>query len=270
MHFPPFLFVVIRQLLAGSILLSLVFFFRNTKLPSRSQLFQQSIAGFFMITLGNGLVAWAEVVIPSGIAAIICSTMPLMTLIFNFSLRIDSPQWKSVLGIVLGFAGIMVIFQDNLNEFIQPRYFAGIMVLLVSVASWSGASIWSKRRATGDPFMNSGLQMLFGGLWLIPASLIFDQYDQITLGTEVMWAMGYLVIFGSIIAYASFGYALKNLPITLVSLYAYVNPVVAVLLGWLLLSEKVDFSILIGCAIILCGIYFVNQTYYRKSLPEST
>ena len=180
LHFPPFLFVTIRQLIAGSLLIAFMLLSGKAAWPDRAHLVRQAVAGFFMISLGNGLVAWAEVVIPSGVAAIICSLMPMVVILINLGVNKDErPTVAIVTGVLLGLGGIMMIFGEHLVEFAKIEYQLGILVIFIAVLSWAGGSVWLKRRGNdGNAFLNAGLQMFFGGIWLIPGALIFDDLDQ--------------------------------------------------------------------------------------------
>jgi drug/metabolite transporter (DMT)-like permease len=263
LHFPPFLFVTIRQLLAGSLLIAFMLLSGKAAWPDRAHLFRQAVAGFFMISLGNGLVAWAEVVIPSGVAAIICSLMPMVVILINLGINKDErPTVAIVTGVLLGLAGIMMIFGEHLVEFAKIEYQLGILVIFIAVLSWAGGSVWLKRRGNdGNAFLNAGLQMFFGGIWLIPGALIFDDLGDVTWSAEAFYSMIYLVLIGSIVAYACYSYVLRKLPMTIVSLYAYVNPIVAVALGWIVLSEKLNLRIGIAILVTVAGIYIVNRGY---------
>ena len=231
--------------------------------PDRAHLFRQAVAGFFMISLGNGLVAWAEVVIPSGVAAIICSLMPMVVILINLGVNKDERPTVAILtGVLLGLGGIMMIFGEHLAEFAKIEYQVGILVIFIAVLSWAGGSVWLKRRGNdGNAFLNAGLQMFFGGIWLIPGALIFDDLGHVTWSAEAFYSMIYLVLIGSIVAYACYSYVLRKLPMTIVSLYAYVNPIVAVILGWIVLSEKLNLRIGIAILVTVAGIYIVNRGY---------
>ena len=263
LHFPPFLFVTIRQLLAGSLLIAFMLLSGKAAWPDRAHLFRQAVAGFFMISLGNGLVAWAEVVIPSGVAAIICSLMPMVVILINLGVNKDERPTVAILtGVLLGLGGIMMIFGEHLVEFAKIEYQLGILVIFIAVLSWAGGSVWLKRRGNdGNAFLNAGLQMFFGGIWLIPGALIFDDLGHVTWSAEAFYSMIYLVLIGSIVAYACYSYVLRKLPMTIVSLYAYVNPIVAVTLGWIVLSEKLNLRIGIAILVTVAGIYIVNRGY---------
>jgi len=263
LHFPPFLFVTIRQLLAGSLLIGFMLLSGKAAWPDRAHLIRQAVAGFFMLTLGNGLVAWAEVVVPSGVAAILCSLMPMVVILMNLGINKDERPTVAILaGVLLGLTGIMMIFGEHLVDFANIEYQVGILVIFIAVLSWAGGSIWLKKRGNdGNAFMNAGLQMFFAGIWLIPGALIFDDFSRITWSAEAFYSMIYLVVIGSIVAYACYSYVLRKLPMTIVSLYAYVNPIVAVILGWIVLGEKLNLKIGIAILITVAGIYIVNRGY---------
>lgn len=264
--FPPFLFVAIRQVLAGLLLAGFMLFILKEKIPPSSHLIRQSIAGFFMISMGNGLVAWAEVHIPSGVAAVICSLMPVMVILINLTINRDErPTIPIILGVAIGLIGIIIIFSEHLTEFGKIEYILGVILTVAGVLSWAGGSIWLKKQsAASNPFLNAGLQMFFGGVWLFPMSFIFDDLSAVTWTIESFYSLVYLILFGSIIAYACYAYVLQKLPMTIVSMYAYINPIVAVLLGWIVLNERLN--VVIGVAILLtvAGIYIVNRGYQLR------
>ena len=263
LHFPPFLFVTIRQLSAGILLVGFMLLTGKASWPDRNHIVRQAIAGFFMISMGNGLVAWAEVLIPSGVAAIICSLMPVMVILINLSVnKEEKPTVPIFAGVLLGLVGIIMIFYEHLVEFSKVEYQVGIFLIFIAVISWAGGSVWLKKRgAEGNAFLNAGMQMFFGGIWLIPGALLFDDLSAVHWSAEALYSFIYLILVGSVIAYACYSYVLRKLPMTIVSLYAYVNPIVAVILGWIVLSEKLNVKIGIAIAITVAGIYLVNRGY---------
>ena len=266
LHFPPFLFTAIRQTVAGFLLLGFMFTVAKAALPTKEHIIRQAIGGFFMISMGNGLVAWGEMHVPSGIAAIICSLMPVVVILVNVMINKDErPTVPIILGLAIGLVGILLIFGQNVQEFSKPEYTAGIILIFAAVIAWASGSIWIKKKnLDSNPFVNAGLQMFFGGLWLYPLSFAFDDLSNVTWSAEAGWSLLYLIIFGSIVAYASYSYALRKLPMTIVSLYAYVNPVVAIILGWLTLDEKMNLKIVVAIALTLGGIYIVNKGYQLR------
>lgn len=266
LHFPAFLFSALRMTTAGLLLTAFMLTIGKVTFPSRTEIVRQAIGGFFMISLGNGLVAWAEVSIPSGVAAIICSLMPVMVILVNVTInRNERPNVPIILGLGIGLIGIVMIFSEHMAGFSDARYSLGIALTFVAVISWASGSIWIKKKnLNSNPFLNAGLQMFFGGILLFPFSLAFDDLSNITWTAEAAWSLLYLIIFGSLVAYASYSYALRKLPMTIVSLYAYVNPLVAVMLGWLVLDEKMNVRIIIAFVLTVAGIYIVNRGYQLR------
>lgn len=270
-QFPPFLFSLLRFLLAGPILLIIVFGFMRLPWPDRTTLWNQAVTGFLMVTLGISVIGWAEVSISSGVAAIVCSVMPIWTILINLTInREEKPNWTIAAGLLVGLSGVLLIFREHLSEFSNPTYFYSIVIAFLSNMCWAFGSIWIKKKNTHtNPFLASGLQMVFGGLFLIPFSLLFDDYSQIKWSGEIVSALLYMAIVGSVGAYAAYGYAIKKLPMTLVSLYAYINPLVAVLLGWVVLSEKFNLSIAIAMLVTIAGVYLVNRGYQIRMIGKT-
>ncbi|MBS1555242.1 MAG: EamA family transporter [Bacteroidetes bacterium] len=269
-QFPPFLFSIIRFLTAGPILILLVLLSGRAQWPDKKVLFNQAVSGLFMVTLGISVVGWAEMYISSGVAAIICSMMPIWTVLINvFVTKDEQPNWLIILGLVTGLTGIVLIFGEHLSEFSNSNYTAGIVLTFIANLSWAIGSIWIKKKNTNsNPFLNAGLQMLFGGIFLIPFTLLLDDYSRINWNSSVVYSLAYMSLVGSVAAYACYSYAIKKLPMTLVSLYAYINPIVAVLLGWLVLDEKLNGRIALAILVTIAGIYIVNKGYQMKTAKK--
>lgn len=274
-QFPPFLFSFLRFISAGTILVALMVVIGKTPLPDRNVIINQSLCGLLMVTLGISVVGWAEVYISSGLAAIICSCMPIWALLINVLITKDEqPNWIILLGLAAGITGIVIIFGEHLHEFTQENYTQAIVATFLANLSWAAGSIWIKKRGgRGNPFLNAGIQMLAGALFLVPLTLAFDDYSGIQWSASLLYTLAYMSLVGSVAAYACYSYAIKNLPMTLVSLYAYINPVVAVILGWLILDEKLNLLIGVAIFITLAGIYLVNLGYQvknRSTRPQSS
>jgi drug/metabolite transporter (DMT)-like permease len=264
--FPPFIFSAMRQLMAGTILVAVMLTAGKVKFPDWSVVRTQAIAGFFMFTMGNGLVGWAEVHVSSGLAAIISSMVPIWIILLNMKVSNDEkPNFPIVAGLLIGLSGIIMIFGQHLNEFSNPAYQWGIGAMFVANISWAAGSVWIKRKnQESNLFMNAGLQMLFGGVFMLPFSAAFDDYSQFQFTSSIAFALIYLILIGSIVAYICFTFAIKHLPMTIASLYAYINPLVAVLLGWILLGEKFTLNIFIAMLIVVAGVYLVNRGYQLR------
>lgn len=265
-QFPPLLFSTLRFLMAGPILIGLMVIM-GKKIPSWKILKDQALGGLLMCTLGVSVVGWAEVNVSSGLAAIICSMIPIWIIIVNLIMnKEERPTPMIMLGFLVGLSGILIIFSEHLVELYRPEYLKSVVAIFFANLCWATGTVLMKKRSSGsDPFMNAGWQMLFGGLFLIPLSLLFDDYSTIRWTSEIAYALFYLMLVGSVAAYACYFYAIKKLPMTIVSLYAYVNPIIAVVLGWAALDEKLNARIVAAIAITLLGIYLVNRGHQMKS-----
>lgn len=268
MHIPPFLFVGIRQVVAGALLIAFLLITKKVKIPGLRYLYHQAVAGFFLITFGNGLVAWAEMEIPSGIAAVICSMVPVIVILINLmGNKEERPNVPIIVGTALGFLGIAMIFGEDLNELTKPGYLFGILLIFIAVVSWAGGSVWIKKHnQQTNLFLNAGLQMFFGGLWSLIISVSFEDVTGFQWSTEAIYALIYLTLIGSLVAYSCYSYALRKLPMTIVSLYAYINPIVAVILGWVILDEKLNPTMVIAMLLTVAGIYIVNRGYQLRDV----
>lgn len=258
--FPAFLFSAIRLIVAGILLIGFMVTFGKLKFPEWRTIRIQALAGFFMFAMGNGLVGWAEINVSSGLAAIISSMIPMWVILLNMKLSEDEkPNFPIVAGLLIGMGGITMIFGEHLTEFSNPAYQLGIMAMFIANISWAAGSVWIKKKNQHtNLFLNAGLQMFFGGLFLLPPSFLFDDYSKLEFNAPVVYTLIYLILVGSIFAYVCFSYAIKKLPVTIVSLYAYINPLVAVFLGWLILDEKFSLQILFAMIVTVSGVYLVS------------
>lgn len=269
------MFAAIRQISAGLLLSAIVLVTQKPKLPAFSYFVQMAFMGFLMITLSNGLVSWAEVFVDSGIAAIICSLMPVLVILINLSIdRSELPNSTIVTGVIIGLVGIVIIFSEHLQNFTNPNYTIGILLIFIATVSWAvGSILVRKSNQNSNLVQNAGLQMIFGGLWCLPLSFVFDDLTIIQWTSTTIYSLVYLSIFGSALAYVLYYYAISKLPMTIASLYSYINPLVAVLLGSLILDEKLNFKIGLAFMVTVAGIYLVNRGYMlvrKKSELEKT
>jgi drug/metabolite transporter (DMT)-like permease len=168
-------------------------------------------------------------------------------------------------GVVIGLSGILLVFSEYLADFANPNYRIGIILIFIATLTWAVGSMLTKRKSYNtNPFLNAGMQMLFGGIFCLPFSFVYDDLSHVVLSTEVIFALSYLIVIGSVAAFSMYTYVLSNLPMTIASLYAYINPLVAVVLGWLVLSEKLNLKIGFAFLITVLGIYLVNYGYQRQ------
>lgn len=258
---PPFQFSGIRQVAAGLILFAGLSFSRKIKWPDRRQIILQSCAGLLMITIGNGLVAYGEVHIPSSMAAVICASMPVWVSIINiFSPGAIRLTWVGYMSLIMGLGGLFWLFSDSIAGFGDMKYVWGALLTLIATFGWIGGSYIIKRGAKqSDPFLNTSIQMFTGGVGLLIISLVTSESHTYTLSFNGWFAMLYLIFLGSIVAMLAYSYALKYLPLPIVSVYAYINPVVAIILGWIILNEQLTLNMLAACILIILSVLLLNQ-----------
>lgn len=265
----PGLFVAgIRQLLSGLILVSF-FLLRGYKLPGLQVMKQISLQGFFLLCIANGALTWAMEYISGGLAAIIAAMVPLFIALFSVWLSNCAKLTRWMLaGLLIGFTGIVIIFSDYLGQMQSRSFVFGVMLALISVLSWSFGTVYTSRNKPAiDVLFNVGLQMLVAGTVMLLVCAVTGKYVNLTETGQQSWmAISYLVVFGSLLAYTAYVFAISKLPPTLVSVYAYINPLVAVVLGWLLLAEKMNMTMLFGTLVTLAGVYLVNREYKRIKL----
>ena len=262
----PGLFVSgIRQLLSGSILVGF-YLLRGHSLPSWQILKRLSVQGIFLICIANGLLTWAMEYITGGLAAIIAALVPLFVVVFTLLLsrcaRVTS--WM-IIGLIVGFLGVLTIFYDYLGQMQNGSFLFGVVLALISTLSWSFGTVYTaKQKPAIDILFSVGLQMFIAGVLILLVCGVTGKYvDPSTAGRNSWLAIFYLVVFGSLVAYSAYVFAISKLPATLVSVYAYINPVVAIVLGWLLLSEKMNYNMIFGTLITLGGVYLVNNEFKK-------
>lgn len=263
---PPFYFAAIRQLCAGLILLAGLIFIGKKKLPDPKTLRNQAIAGILLITIGNGFVSYGEVHVSSSLAAVICSSMPVWIALLNEfrknGLRLSGLGYFAIL---LGLMGIIGIFSDSFSFTAHKENTFGIILILIATFGWIGGSIISKNAPTGsNPFVLSAIQMISGGFVLLLISLFTEHNFSLSLDQTGWFSLFYLILFGSIIGMAAYAHALSKLPLQIVSVYAYINPVVAIIVGWIFLHEKLTWQILICCLMIILSVILLNLPFARR------
>lgn len=257
---PPFLFAGIRFLVAGGILLGYAAL-KGLPYPTRIQ----DIRSFFLIGLlllfgGNGMVVVAEQWVHSGIASLLVATVPLfMALIEYFFIRKERLSWKGWVGLLVGFAGVgILVLAEDLSGAVNPL---GALLLILGCLSWASGSVYSKTlKPTGSVVTHIGIQMLAGGASMTVFGLLLGEASRFQLSATGIGAMIYLIIFGSLIGYSAYIYMLQKWPAARVGTYAYVNPVIAVLLGNVVLGEKLTPSVLVATAVILLGVLLVQTS----------
>lgn len=238
---------------------------------SRSQLGGAAFVGAALLMLGNGGVSIGEQTVPSGLAALIIGVVPLVVLVLR-RLAGETLSVAGVGGVVLGFVGLGVLVIprgiDGTTDVV------GMLLLIAASVSWATGSFFSRRLSLPrDPLVSTAYQLLLGGLFLLLAGLAIGEWTQVGEGgfsDASVWALIYLVFFGSLLAYTAYTWLLQNAPISKVATYAYVNPVVAVMLGAVVLNERLDLAMIAAAVMIVTSVAFIARTESRPAVRDVT
>jgi drug/metabolite transporter (DMT)-like permease len=263
---PPLLLTGSRFVIAGLIMLGIAKM-RGERIPRDGRtLANLALIGFLMVGVGNLAVVWAEQWVPSGLAALLVATAPFwMAIIELFRRSGERVSMQSGIGMAIGFLGVALLVSPGISGTWSLNFVLGALAIQVGGACWQLGSAHGKYNLAHVPLMSSAaLQMLFGGLIVTVAGLAIGEAPRFALNGRTLGAMIYLTIFGSIIAYSAYVFALAHLRTTVTALYAYVNPVVAVFLGWLVLSEPLTGKSLMAMVVILVGVALVQTAGWKK------
>lgn len=267
-HMPALQLAAIRQFLGGFLYISF-FLFKKAPWPKGKQWKTIIILSILNFVLSNGLSTWGVKYISSGLGAIIGALVPLWVVIITF-FRGERLSRLSVIGMMISFSGICVIFYDHLTDFLIPSFRFGILVSVASTLTWAFGTLYTKKKAaTFNPYFSLGLQMFLSSILIFAytgATGISVPLSQIPAIS--WWSIAYLVFFGSVLTFIAFIYALQNLPAEISTIYSYINPIVAVLLGAIIFGETLNAAIAIGGSVTLLGLYMVNHSL-RKSRKKA-
>jgi len=251
------------RVLAAAAILFLINALRGKRLkPSRGELGILAATGLLLWVGGNGAVNWAEQRIDSSLAALVVGSTPIFVALIEGLIDRRAPSWRFVGSLVLGFSGLAVLTVPTLEGGVSAD-FLGVAAVVFATISWGVGSILLNRRpARLDVIVVSGWQQLIGGIGFVTIAL--GVRETVPRPTPEAWAAwAYLVVFGSLLAFTCFVFALKRLPTAVVMTYAYVNPVIAVFLGWFILSEPITVYTLVGMVLIVLGVLGVFREKAR-------
>jgi len=263
-HMPPMQLVALRQLFGGLCYL-LYFLYQKHPWPNKRQWRTILVLSVLNFMLSNGLSTWGVKYISSGLGAIIGSIFPLWIVIISL-FRGQKTTWKAVAGLVVAFVGICVIFYDYLNDFLEPEFRFGILLSVIATFTWALSSIYIKENKTNfNPYFSLGLQMLLSSI-VISTAIVWNgsAIPLAAIPAISWWSIAYLVVFGSVLTFIAFIYALEHLPTEISSLYAYINPMVALFFGYILFNEPLTVPIVLGGIITIIGLYVVNRAIKKK------
>lgn len=263
---PPFLFSGIRYVISGFAILLWFYFKKDVVWPNLQELKRIIVTGLFIFVGGSLFLVLAEQSVTSGMAALVNSSFPiwivLITRIWNPEERISS---LSIVGILVGFIGQWFIFYEQLFLLSNGAYLLGFLLLIVGLINASLGTVYMKKFPVRiNSVLNAGLQMMICGSVTTVLGLMMGEGRKINFEPTGWYALIYLVIAGSIIGYSLFVYAMDRLPATIVSVYAYINPIVAIWLGLVILKEPISTRTLIAIGITLVGVFIVNRGMVRQ------
>ena len=271
--FPPFILGALRFIIAG-ILMAAWCIFKGENIFASGGIKQAAISGILMLFCGNGIIIWVEQDMPSAMVAIMVSSAPLWFVL------LDRPKWsenlrsKSIIaGMLIGLAGVILLFSEQVSEALSLQgsesvKMSSMVMLVIAAITWSGGSLYSKYKSTEEPIIvTSTWQMLAAGIAFIPGIIIRDEFNDFQwqdVSGDAWMSVVYLVFMGSIAGFSAYVWLLKERPAMQVSTYAYVNPVVAVLLGVFFANEQISSIQIIGLVIILGSVFMINMARYRR------
>ena len=265
----PVVFVSgIRCILAGLLLGSYFLGVKKHPLPPAKEMLTMSLNGFLMIGLANALLIWALRYMPTNTASIVCASLPFWILGLNMILsKTEKINNQVFIGLTVGFAGLMLIFYDEL--FVSPTddFGLGLLLAIACNISWASGMVLTKKHETkANPFVVATVQLIFTGIVMnLFGFFTTSDFSFLSFENRDAWlAILYLVTFGSITGYGAYIYALAYLPATVVSLYTYINPLVAIFIGWWLLNEEVNIFTWASIGLILVSVYLVNRGFQKK------
>ena len=260
---PVALLAGLRWAAAGALLAAALPLF-GQRLPHPRTWGSIALAGFLMAVIGNGGVVWAEQYVASGLAAVVVAMVPFWSVLVEALLpRGEKLTARTMMGLTIGFLGIIVLVWPELTiGGAEGRMFvAGVIALQIACIGWALGTSYTKRNTFGaTPLASSAMQMLLSGAMLIGIGTATGEWSALAFTPRTAGAMIYLVLAGSIIGYSAYVYALKYLPVSTVSLYAYVNPIIAMVLGTMLLSEPFSMRLVLASALVFAGIAVVRST----------
>ena len=262
-NMPPLQLAAMRQFFGG-LLFCLFFFAKKHPLPTKKQWPVILILAVLNFILSNSLSTWGVHFISPGLGAIIGAIFPLWLVIIYF-FRGKPVKTAAVIGMLIGFSGICIIFYEHLGDFLNTGFRFGIVISVLSTLTWAFGSMYTQEHIFGfNPYFGLGIQMFLSGITLYSIAYVSHQTIPISEIPAISWkAIAYLVIAGSVLIFSAYIYVLKHLPMEIASIYAYMNPVFAIIISHFVFPDKITASLLIGGAVTLLGVYLVNRGIKR-------
>lgn len=266
---PPWFVAALRQSIASLILLIILLKKNELIWKGWPHMRRQMLLSTLMIIIANGMTTVAEQTIPSGLTSLLNALNPIFVFLGSVAIGLQRPSLKGFSGVIIGFLGVAFIFRDGLGELLDPNYKTGIMFLCFAITGWTMGTIYIKKnnQKTDHIFLDLFYQFAFSAVIQFMLAFIFSgDADVLSWSTYSIFAVVYLAVFGSVIAFFCYHYALKKVSATEVSILNYFNTVIALFLGWLILNEKITTDILIATGLIIMGVFITNYKG-RKQVP---
>lgn len=263
---PPWFVAAIRQSIASIVLLIILIRNRELKWLGWPHLKRQMILGSLMLVVANGMTTVAEQTIPSGLTSLLNALNPIFVFLGGILIGLQKPSIKGFVGVVLGFLGVAFIFRSGFSALLDPNYLTGILFLFTAISGWTVGTLYIKKTNHHSDQIILDLFYQFSFSALIQFILAFIFSDQIAMSSwagNSLLAVLYLALFGSVIAFFCFHYALKKVTATEISLLSYFNTVIALFLGWLILDEVITSDLIIATILIILGVFI---TSYKKEI----
>ena len=267
---PPFFLASIRFTTAGLLIFIIAKLLGKSLAITRKQFKNTFIVGVLFLSFGNGIIVWALKYVDSGFAALEISAQPLVVLLLMWLLQGKRIKPMSLVGVALGIIGIFLLVAQK-QLIAKEGTVLGMIMIFACMLSWAYGSLFvGKADLPKNFFVNTGYQMFTAGITLALASLLFGEQwiAPGQWGAPVQWSMVLLIVFGSIVAFTSFNFLLKVVSPDKVATSTYVNPIIALILGWYILNEEITTQSIIAAAVLLTGVYFINTTKTTVTVPR--
>ncbi|MDR6784937.1 drug/metabolite transporter (DMT)-like permease [Pedobacter africanus] len=264
---PPWFVAAIRQTIAAIVLLVILLRKRELIWKDWPYLRRQMLLSLLMIVVANGMTTVAEQTIPSGLTSLLNALNPLIVFLACVAIGLQKPSLKGFIGVAIGFLGVVFIFREGLSELLDPNYKTGIMFLCFAISGWTIGTLYIKKnnQKSDHIFLDLFYQFAFSAVVQFVLAFLFSaDHNVAKWSLNSMLAVSYLAVFGSVVAFFCYHYALKKVAATEVSILTYFNTVIALFLGWLILDEVITKDILIATVLIIIGVFITN--YKGKSI----
>ena len=266
---PPWFVTAMRQGMASIILLAILLYKKDLKWIGWPSFRRQMLLSGLMIVIANGMTTVAEQHIPSGLTSLLNSLTHIIVFIASVVIGLQKLTLKGVIGVIVGFCGVAFIFRDGLSDLLDPSYKIGIIYLAIAISGWSAGTIYSKMYAhhTSNIILDLFYQFFFSAVVQLIFAFVFSkEIIPSKWSLHSLGAVFYLAIFGSIIGFFCYHYALKRVKATEVAILSYFNTIIAIFLGWLILDEVITVDLLIATVLIIAGVFITN---YKGSQPKT-